>query len=150
MCSYNQFKLIAFKGTTTNGEEISNGVAEIVLEMNVNGQQTSVVENAVLEVCNEKFSNLWNSVDLLILLLPTRTLTAGTSDWKAYACTNNWLSAYNNEYTYPCIFMHEIGHNISLLYSHDEVSYRDSSCLMGSSTSKLDGSHLCFNSAKSW
>ena len=34
--SYNQFKPIAFKGTITNREEISNSVAEIVLEMNIN------------------------------------------------------------------------------------------------------------------
>ena len=85
-----------------------------------------------------------------MLLLPAGTLTAGTSDWKACTYTNNWLSVCNNEYTYPGIFMHEIGHNIGLLHSHNEVSYGAGSCLIGSSTSKLDGPHLCFNSAKSW
>ena len=114
------------------------------------GQQTAVVENAVVEACFEKFGDLRNEVDLLLLLLPTGTITAGTEEWKAFGYMSSWISVYNDEYTYPGIFMHEIGHNIGLLHSHDEVSYGDGSCLMGSSPAKLDGPRICFNGAKSW
>ena len=93
--------------------------------MNVTDSQTTVVEDAVIEACFEKFDNLLNTVDLLMLMLPAGTLTAGTTDWKAYAYTNNWISVYNDKYTYPGIFLHEIGHNIGLLHSHDEASYGD-------------------------
>ena len=45
--------------------------------------------------------------------------------------------------------MYKIGHNIGLHYSNNEVSYGDSSCLMGLSQSHNEGPYLCFNSAKS-
>jgi len=46
--------------------------------------------------------------------------------------------------------MHELGHNVGLYHSHDEVSYGDETCLMGSSPAKIDGPDMCFNSVKSW
>ena len=46
--------------------------------------------------------------------------------------------------------MHELGHNVGLSHSHDEVSYGDSSCIMGSSPALENGPRICFNAAKSW
>ena len=54
---------------------------------------------------------------------------------------------YNGQYS---LFPGIIGHNIGLLHSHDEYSYGDGTCLMGATQTKVNGPHLCFNSAKSW
>ena len=54
----------------------------MILDIDVIGQQTAVVENAVVNALNTKYGDLHSSVDLLMLLLPTGTLTAGTTDWK--------------------------------------------------------------------
>ena len=81
-CSYEQFEPVAYSGTTSSGQNIANGVAEVTLNVTVKGQQTGAIENAILKAANETFGNLKSEVDLLLLFLPPGTLTAGTTDWK--------------------------------------------------------------------
>ena len=149
--SYDKFQLIPYYGKLNNYEAIADGVAEVNLGKNIIGEETGSIENAMLAAAYEKYGDIESQIDLILLFVPEGTKLAGTSDWKAYAFTNNWLSVYNNEYTsFPGIIMHEIGHNIGLLHSNDEFSYGDGSCLMGASPTKVDGPHMCYNSAKSW
>ena len=90
LCSYQQFKPIAYEGSE---EEFTNGVSEVIVDMNIIDQQTSVVENAAMNALKVKFGALNDKVDLLMLFLPAGTLTAGTADWKVsnLAAVNNHI-----------------------------------------------------------
>jgi len=101
-CSYEKLILKPLSGVTESGENINDGVAEVKLEMNIVGQATAVIENTVLKAMREKYGILLNEVDFLMIYIPSGTLMAGTTDWKAYAILGHNLSVYNDPYTnYP-------------------------------------------------
>lgn len=64
---------------------------------------------------------------------------------------NHWLSLFvGNNYKYPAVQMHEIGHNINLAHSGglDGRTYTDHTCLMGNPLFSDDVGKMCFNPAK--
>ena len=151
-CSYDQFTPIDYKGETTTGFNVANGVAEVTITNNVLGTYLSVIEDEVLREAETKLGDLESQFNFVFLFIPPGTILAGTSEWKAYAFLNHWLSVYNDAWTKtPSIHIHEIGHNIGLGHSHtDNLSYGDNSCYMGVSASQVDGPVMCFNAPKSW
>ena len=124
-------------------------MAEVTIAINVIGEELSVIKDEVLREAETKLSDLGSQFDFVILFIPSGSTLAGTSDWKACAFLNHWLSVYNNEWTiYPSIHIHEISYNIGLTHSHpSDLSYDDSSCYMGASASEVNGLLICFNRA---
>ena len=73
--------------------------------------------------------------------------------WAAYAFAKHWLSVYVGEnYKYPAIVMHEMGHNLNLAHSGgmDEATYTDHTCLMGDPLWSDDVGGMCFNAVKNY
>jgi len=150
-CSFNLFTPMPFSGTTSSGATVSEGVGEVTLNENIVGKYVTYVENEVLDAAAAKYGDLKSQFNYIMLFLPQGTTLAGNADWKAFAYINSQISVYNDIWSnYPNIHLHEIGHNIGLSHSHDEKSYGDESCLMGSSPEITDGPKKCFNAAKSW
>lgn len=73
--------------------------------------------------------------------------------WAAYGGVNSWFTVYKGDnYKYPPVIMHEIGHNLNLAHSggSDGKTYSDHSCLMGNPYFLEDVSAMCYNPAKSY
>ena len=150
-CSYDHFHLVPFSGIEHSNETIRNGVIEIRLNESLIGKNVGIVQDMVIEELHNGYGSLQSEVDFLMIFMPPGTVLAEATDWKAYAFLNDWISVFNDKYSMiPSIHMHEIGHNIGLGHSHDELSYGDESCMMGTSSNKTNGPKKCFNAPKSW
>lgn len=132
-CSYGKLTFEPFTGTTSTGEQITNGVATVdITPQIVNGVDDAIVRNAVTDAGNIKFGNMQNQFDYVMQCLPSGT----SGSWIAYAYINSWLSVYNDNWcNYPSGQMHEIGHNLGLAHSGEGATYDDQSGMMGYSVS---------------
>ena len=150
-CSYNQLTIVPFIGNTTTGYAIQGSVTEVITSNNVVGEDQGTIANAAIVAANEKFGDLSRQFDLVMLCIPQGTKLGTSSDWKAYAFVNSFLSVYNDEWcSSPSVHMQEFGHNVGLSHSNDDKNYGDHSCLMGRSSIKTNGPRMCFNGPKSW
>ena len=126
-------------------------MAEITITIHVIRALSGLILSLVLEEGNIVFGDFQIQFDFVMLLIPPGTVLSSTTNWKAYAYIDHWISVYNDAWSiYPSVHMHEIGHNIGLSHSHDETSYGDGSCLMGASPEITNGPRKCFNGPKSW
>ena len=149
-CSYGQLGIEPVVGTWKRNR-ITNGVGEVELNMNIKGVDSGIVESEMLLAAQRKYG-IYNrkrkgELDLIMLCLPE-----GTSGiWWAYAYPNHWISAYNDNICLSLSAqMHEVGHNLGLAHSGEDLTYDDMSGYMGYSVADQDGPFKCFNGAKSW
>lgn len=150
-CSFNKHVIHPLNTTTETNRIILNGVVEIFLSKNITDTTTSeVVKNAQTSLF-EEYGDIVNKVEHIIMCLPYGTTIATSKTWKAYAFVNNYLSIYNDKNcNYLSVLMHELGHNMGLAHSNDEVNYGDWTGVMGTSYKENYGPLQCFNGAKSW
>merc|ERR1712151_1245996 len=157
------FNIVRYDDENTNTNEdgdmvIENGVGEVRINMNVIGEETGIVGDEVLSVINTYFNitndddDLSSIVSFIGLCVPNGTTIGGSTNWAGYAFLNSYLSVYNDiKCLYPSLQMHELGHNIGLSHSGNEMyEYGDESCFMGLSSDGMDGPKICFDSVKSW
>jgi len=147
-CSYDQLIINPFSGTTSTGEAITGGVAEVTISMSVAGESRITVMNAVTAAAEAKYGSLTSQFDHVLLCLPPNT----ADSWIGYGYYDSYLTVYNDDWcNKPSIQMHEIGHNMNFMHSGDsDNEYGDKSCLMGFSYYYDEYPAMCFNGAKSW
>lgn len=144
-CSYGQMKLMP-----ASGQHITNGVVEISIDMDVEGERRGTVRNAVVAAANDLFGSLSSQADHFIFALPPNTTNNSGDGWIAYASINGTYSTYNNRWaTYVSAQMHELGHNFGMGHSgRGGNEYNDKSGMMGFSYSSDNGPLMCFNAVK--
>lgn len=141
-CSYGQLQMMP-----AQGQNITNGVVELSININVEGESRGTVRNAVVAAGNQLFGSLYAQADHIMFALPPNT----EGGWIAYASINGASSTYNNRWaTYVSAQMHELGHNFGMGHSGiGSNEYADRSGMMGYSYSSDDGPRMCFNAVKS-
>ncbi len=141
-CSYGQLNLIPAQGTN-----ITDGVVQLSIDMDVQGVSRGTVRNAVVAAGNALFGSLNAQADHILFALPPNT----SGGWIAYGSINGSYTTYNDRWaTYVSAQMHELGHNFGMGHSGiGDNEYNDRSGMMGVSYSRDDGPRMCFNSAKS-
>ena len=110
----------------------------------------SLLEKAAKTAATNAYGNngdLSLNYDLVMFSLPP-----GTGRWVAYAYINGRDSFYNNDWiSKVSAQMHEIGHNLGLGHSGQDISqYGDQTGMMGFSYFSDDGPMMCFNAAKNF
>lgn len=96
-CSHGQLQIEPFQGYTDTGVYVENGVVEVTLPADVKDQNRFRVENAVEYVAFQKFGDLRDQFDHVMICLPPGTTNSG-KNWIAYAYVNSWLSVYNDHW----------------------------------------------------
>ena len=107
---------------------IANGIIEVFLNTNIDGKLTSNIAETVLTKAKESLGNLGNQFSFMMTFLPHSTILGASGNWKAHTCLNCYLSVHDNVWSlHLSIYIHKIGHNISLTHSHSEdgSSYGD-------------------------
>jgi len=145
-CSFNQFQLEPFIGTTTTGESVTNGVGEITMQFDMKNKFNYNMESEILKAINEKFGKTKDQFDHLIVVMPK-----DADAFIAYANMPGHVSVYNDHIVAsPTIVIHEIGHNLGFDHSgHKKEEYGDEIGVMGYGNT-IDDDRKCFNAVKSW
>ena len=131
------------------GTEISNGVMNLTIPIDVTGVDYRIVQDYVTKQLSD------NGFDKLDYTNVMYVLPVGVR-WGRLAATaylNGRLSVISNEYVSKIyILMHEIGHNFGHHHSSTYGNeYGDNTGMMGHYyLFENDAPRLCFNGAKSW
>ncbi len=130
------------------GENITDGVIEVVIDEAVAGKSHEHIKNATLSALTQQLGAAPESqYQHIMIAIPPGT----QGSWTAYATINGGLSVYNDRWiTSVSAQMHEIGHNLNLGHSSEGTDlYGDRTGVMGESYISDDGPEMCFNAAKS-
>jgi Gametolysin peptidase M11 len=115
-CSGGKLKLIP----ATNTSKIINGVVDVSITISATGVDSTTMENAARAAAEAKVGSLsqWS------LVMFTWTKHANWGGAAAYAYVNGQVSCYRDSYIWKMgIQLHEIGHNLGLLHSGENVTY---------------------------
>ena len=130
------------------GNNITNGVAEVFVNYNLNGTNRFTAHNYFINAATNVVGplNRWTQV---MVVMQSNVIFEGVG---AYSYINHWLSVYQNTYaSNVMVQMHELGHNLGMYHSGEgNSSYLDHTCMMGNSQFADDAPIQCFNGAKSW
>jgi hypothetical protein len=150
-CSGGQIKIEPFSGKTSGGALSSyiEGVVEIRMSANPNGQSKETMENYANDAAGFVFGDLQEQFDLVMFILPPGIEPV----FAAYAYIGGGNSYYHNDSISDILIqMHEVGHNLGLHhagYGSDE--YGDPSGYMGYSTvSDNTYPRMCYNAANNY
>ena len=99
-CSYDQFTMDAFSGTTSSGQTITNGVGVVTINSDIIGADKYAVHDLVEAAADAKYGVLRNQVDFVLLCLPHGTITPvkNTDTWIGYGYYDSYLTVYNDEW----------------------------------------------------
>lgn len=102
------------------GTPFVNGVAELTVSVNIQGQNVHDVVNTVTNTLTSTYgSSFRNTYSHVVYALPPGTLfnAGGSPNWLAFAYMNSYLSVYNsNNIVYISNQVHETGHNLGLMH----------------------------------
>lgn len=89
-CSYGETTMIP-----AVGQDISNGVIEVKVETNVEGEQISIIQNQAIRILEEKFGgNLRDRFDHVMMCFPPKTLN-DEFEWIAFGKSLIYHAAYD-------------------------------------------------------
>lgn len=147
-CSYGKLKIEPFRGNTPSNYYINNGVVDVKMDFDMNGD-VSGWEQAGLKAAKNLLGNLEDPMfDLIMVCSPP----SPKSNFLAFAFPNSKYSFYNNEWCgYVSGQMHEVGHNLGLGHSGEtgDGEYGDGTGYMGFSQG-TDDWKMCYNPQKSY
>jgi len=152
-CSARKLQFVAASGFESM---ITNGVIDLALPAPVNGIYTSSLANDMISSIKNTLgvTNLGNTFSNIMFCMPIGTISRAnnSTNWVSSTTILGQYSYYNQNFcTSLSAKIHEIGHNLGLQHSSEDVyEYGDQSCMMGSSYSGTGSPVMCFNGHKNF
>jgi len=152
-CSARKLQFVAASGFESM---ITNGVIDLALPAPVNGIYTSSLANDMISSIKNTLgvTNLGTTFSNIMFCMPIGTISRAnnSTNWVSSTTILGQYSYYNQNFcTSLSAKMHEIGHNLGLQHSSEDVyEYGDQSCMMGSSYSGTGSPVMCFNGHKNF
>jgi len=152
-CSARKLQFVAASGFESM---ITNGVIDLALPAPVNGIYTSSLANDMISSIKNTLgvTNLGNTFSNIMFCMPIGTISRAnnSTNWVSSTTILGQYSYYNQNFcTSLSAKIHEIGHNLGLQHSSEDVyEYGDQSCMMGSSYSGTGSPVMCFNGHKNY
>ena len=144
-CSFGQLDFVP-----ATGEHIENGVVELSLNINIQGQIMSSLEN-ILSVELEKKIGSFSHLGHVAFCVPSgAAYSASFSEWYGYAYIVDQKSYFNDvQCGYLSTVVHEFGHNLGLGHSGipGGISYGDRSGISKYTSPEGNVSPFCKNLA---
>jgi hypothetical protein len=112
-CSFGQLNFVP-----ATGEHIENGVVELSLNLNIQGQVMSSLENTLSTELQMKIGS-FSHFDHVAFCIPSGAIiSAAYREWYGYAYVVGQKSYFNNEQCgYLSTVVHKLGHNLGLGHS---------------------------------
>ncbi|KAL7485157.1 hypothetical protein ACHAW6_010765 [Cyclotella cf. meneghiniana] len=152
-CSFNKLNIIP-GGQDSNkiSRELSApGVVEVNIPIDITTSTQGDIRKEVKKSVEDKLGFILPGVfHHVMIVLEGCYIECG---WSAYAFVNSWLSVYKgNNYKYPAVQLHEIGHNLNMAHSGgvDGKIYTDHTCVMGNPLFSDSLGKMCYNAAKNY
>jgi hypothetical protein len=111
-CSFGKLQL-----EPATGPSVVDGVVELSVDMNFQGQTIKSLENTLSTALTSKIGSV-HHLDHVAFCVPAGTSLSGNQNLLAYAYVGNQRSVFNNENCgYLSTIVHEFGHNMGLGHS---------------------------------
>ncbi|KAL9187280.1 hypothetical protein ACHAXT_001383 [Thalassiosira profunda] len=135
-CSFGRMLISNDYGDAIDEDLLSApGVVEVRINIKLRESTQSQIRNKVAVAVQQKLSvALPGPFDHVVFVLAECFPVGTDCRFEAYAFVNYWLSVFvRDNYKFPAVQMHEIGHNLNLAHSGglDGGTYSDHTCLMG-------------------
>ena len=130
------------------GDNLSNGVMDLTIPLNVDGMDYRDVEASVTKHLSKK-GFIPKHYTNVMYFFPEGVKMRGI---RGYATLNGRISVFSNRFgSTHSLLMHEIAHNFGHHHSGSQIGeYGDDTGMMGHQVFEDDAPHACFNGAKSW
>ena len=128
-CSFSKIDFAPASGF----DELYNGVVNVQLDYSLRGRRALQVFGAATEAVGELLNirTLSRTFDHVIFCIAKGTTYQRSTEWLAFAHLGGYTSVFNSgRCDSLSALMHEIGHNLGLLHSADDIigsAYRDTS-----------------------
>lgn len=100
------------------GSDITNGVVELSVDIDIVGKTISKMENAIVSELTNKIGSVSHLQHVLFCVPPGSILRPTVAKWSGYAYVNSQRSFFNDEHCgYLSTVTHELGHNLGLGHS---------------------------------
>ena len=154
-CSFGKFQISSDYGTTEYDYILSApGVLDVTIDIALTtSSQTAILQAATIVAMQKMNLQLPGPFAHVIFIVEDCYSADAECDFAAYGYVNHWLMvAIGDNWKYPAVIMHEMGHNLNLGHSGglDGGSYTDHTCLMGNPLFSDDVGRMCFNSVKNY
>ncbi|KAL7533597.1 hypothetical protein ACHAXR_010512 [Thalassiosira sp. AJA248-18] len=148
-CSFGKFRVTYPSMDEFGGALSAPGVVDVKVNIKLSQSAQGTVRTTVANAVEAKLGVELPGPFQHVVFVVEKCYEVGTDcGFAAYAYINHWLSLFvEDNYKYPAVQMHEIGHNINLAHSGgmDGRTYTDHTCLMGNPLWEDDVGKMCFN-----
>jgi len=155
-CSFGAMKITSdYSGTSVDTSKLSApGVVDVTIGLSLSSaSQVDIIEAAATAVMKKLDVGLPGPFAHVIFILEDCYTGEAECNFAAYGYVNHWvLVTLKQNWAYPAVIMHELGHNLNLAHSGglDGGSYTDHTCLMGNPLFSDDVGRMCFNPVKNF
>ena len=154
-CSFGDMDITYDYGTTAYDSVLSApGVLDVTIGLALTSStQQSLVEAAVKAAMEKLNVRLPGPFAHVIFILKDCYTGDDQCNFAAYGYINHWVLVTAREnWMYPAVVMHELGHNLNMGHSGglDGEAYSDHTCLMGNPLFSDSVGKMCFNAVKNF
>ncbi|KAL3770178.1 hypothetical protein ACHAW5_009273 [Stephanodiscus triporus] len=154
-CSFGKMQITSDYGTNMYDSKLSApGVLDVTIDISLTSSTQSVILNAAANAAMRKMGvSLPGPFAHVILVLEGCYGSDQECNFAAYGYVNHWLLVtLGDNWQYPAVIMHEMGHNLDMAHSGglDGGSYSDHTCLMGNPLFEDNVGKMCFNPVKNF
>ena len=155
-CSFGAMQITSdYSGTSVNDSVMSApGVVDVTIGLSLSSaSQVAIIEAAATAAMKKMDIGLPGPFAHVIFILEDCYSGEAECNFAAYGYVNHWvLVTLGQNWAYPAVIMHELGHNLNLAHSGglDGGSYTDHTCLMGNPLFSDDVGRMCFNPVKNF
>lgn len=155
-CSFGAMQITSdYSGTSVDESVLSApGVVDVAIGLSLSSSsQVVIIEAAATAAMKKMDIGLPGPFAHVIFILEDCYTGEAECNFAAYGYVNHWvLVTLGQNWAYPAVIMHELGHNLNLAHSGglDGGSYTDHTCLMGNPLFSDDVGRMCFNPVKNF